>query len=248
MKIDEASRLGCQARCLTYFRVNHNKRPRYFDFDSLWSCHRVVHGFLIEEEFEMEANGMKKVLIVASLITFIFLLIAIVKENITPEWRLYQKEYAKILDKYATDDLGKMLRDNFKIEVKQIVVPQLKATDRCVSCHNGIDDPRMKNQPNPHKTHSGNILEIHSYSKYGCTICHQGQGRATVFKEAKGGEGIHWDYPLLPKELSQSGCAMCHAPDKLKETASQGTKTMTYGATPGQIGNLRDKPQTRKKG
>src|SRR3990172_6196271 len=172
----------------------------------------------------MEANGMKKVLIVASLITFIFLLIAIVKENITPEWRLYQKEYAKILDKHATDDLGKMLRDNFKIEVKQIVVPQLKVTDRCVSCHNGIDDPRMKEQPNPHKTHPGNILEIHSYSKYGCTICHQGQGRATVFKEAKGGEGSHWDYPLLPKELSQSGCAMCHAPDKLKETAPLAAK------------------------
>jgi len=167
----------------------------------------------------MELNSMKKIVLGASLITLVFLLIAILKENVFPEWKLYQKQYAKILEKYATDDLGKLLRDGFKIEPRQIVVPQLKVTDRCISCHNGLDDPRMKNEPNPHKTHPGNILEIHSYSKYGCTICHQGQGRALVFYEAKATGEVYWDYPILPKKLSQSGCATCHAPDGLRETA-----------------------------
>ncbi|MBM4386653.1 MAG: c-type cytochrome [Deltaproteobacteria bacterium] len=161
---------------------------------------------------------MKKTILVASLVTLAFLVIAIVQENLYPEWRKYQTEYARILDDKARDDLGKMIRDGFNIELKQVVVPQLKVVDRCVSCHSGMDDPRMMDEPNPHKTHPGDILEIHPYGKYGCTICHQGQGRATTFDEAKASD-IHWDYPLLPKRLAQSGCAMCHAPDSLEESA-----------------------------
>jgi mono/diheme cytochrome c family protein len=48
--------------------------------------------------------------------------------------------------------------------------------------------------------------------KYGCTICHQGQGAATNFREAKATD-VFWDFPLLPAQLTQASCGRCHAPD-----------------------------------
>ncbi len=61
----------------------------------------------------------------------------------------------------------------------------------------------------PHATHPGGLLEIHRVEEYGCTVCHQGQGRAMNFEEAKATD-VFWDYPLLPpwatlRFLSRSG-------------------------------------------
>jgi len=86
--------------------------------------------------------------------------------------------------------------------------------DRCVSCHNGIDDPRMKDEPQPHRSHPGNILDKHPVDRFGCTVCHHGQGLATTFSDAKA-EDVFWDYPLLPAELTESTCASCHDAAKL---------------------------------
>ncbi len=161
---------------------------------------------------------LRKVLLIASLGTLVMLLAALMKETVFSEWKRYQRDYATLLELHATDELGRMLMKRFSIELKQVVVPELQVVDRCVVCHNGIDDPRMSKERNPHKVHPGSILETHPYSKYGCTICHQGQGRATVFKDAKA-ESVHWDYPMLPREFLQSSCALCHSPDGLKNVA-----------------------------
>jgi mono/diheme cytochrome c family protein len=48
--------------------------------------------------------------------------------------------------------------------------------------------------------------------RYGCTICHQGQGAATNFHESKATD-VFWDYPLLPARLTQASCGACHAAD-----------------------------------
>jgi mono/diheme cytochrome c family protein len=166
----------------------------------------------------MESTYLKKILLGASAVALVLLLAALIEENGFPEWRLHQRRYARLLEVHATDELGRMLKEHFRVELKQVVVPELKVVDRCVSCHSGLDDPRMREEANPHRTHPGTILDVHPYAAFGCSICHQGQGRATVFEDAKG-EGVHWDYPLLPKELSQSSCAVCHAPDGLKDSA-----------------------------
>jgi mono/diheme cytochrome c family protein len=67
----------------------------------------------------------------------------------------------------------------------------------------------------------------HAMEKFGCTICHAGQGSATEFvlashtpegssqeerwKEAHDWHSIHhWDYPMLSKRFVESSCVKCH--------------------------------------
>jgi len=154
------------------------------------------------------------VLLLASLVTIGYLVAAALRENFLAEWYTLQKEYRQLLQSKASDDQGRALARDFRIELKQVSVPQLKAVDRCVSCHNGIDDPRMTGVRQPHAVHPGDILKNHPADRYGCTICHQGQGVATSFRDAKG-DDVSWDYPLLPRELTQSSCLACHDVERL---------------------------------
>jgi len=98
--------------------------------------------------------------------------------------------------------------------MKQVSVPALGTVDRCVSCHNGIDDPRMTDVEQPHRVHPGNLLDKHPVDRFGCTVCHHGQGAALTFNEAKA-DDVFWDYPLLPEEMTEATCVTCHDVDKL---------------------------------
>ena len=149
-----------------------------------------------------------------SLLTIGYLIAAAVRENFLAEWYGLQKQYRTLLQSKATDERGRAIARDFRVEIKQISVPQLKAVDRCVSCHNGIDDPRMTDVPVPHAVHPGDILKNHPADRFGCTVCHQGQGPATTFKDAKAVDA-YWDYPLLDRNLTQSACLACHDGDKL---------------------------------
>lgn len=149
-----------------------------------------------------------------------FLAAAAYKELFAPEWRKYRLEYADLLQEQAQDERGRAIAEHFQVRIEQNVVPELNRTDRCVTCHTGIDDPRMADQPQPFRTHPGTLLKDHPPETYGCTICHRGQGRAVEFADAKA-VGHHWDYPLLPKELTQGSCAVCHSSDEVAETGGE---------------------------
>ena len=101
-----------------------------------------------------------------------------------------------------------------------MVVPALHTVDRCVTCHLGIDDPRMTDEPNPHRVHPKKLLAIHRVEKFGCTVCHQGQGAALNFEEAKA-EDYFWDYPLLPAKFTEATCASCHDPRALPKGSAE---------------------------
>ncbi|HXE74543.1 MAG TPA: c-type cytochrome [Candidatus Xenobia bacterium] len=149
-----------------------------------------------------------------SLATLLFLSVAAVQENFFSQWQVLQRQYRAILKQKATDARGQELYRNFEIELRQVSVPELRAVDRCVTCHVGIDDPRMTDVRQPFAVHPGDILEHHPVDRFGCTVCHQGQGPATNFRDAKA-EDVYWDYPLLTAELTQSSCLACHDPEKL---------------------------------
>jgi mono/diheme cytochrome c family protein len=155
-------------------------------------------------------------LLCGSLVTIGFLIAAAIRENYLAEWQSVQRSYRNLLREKATDKHGRELFDTFRIELRQVSLPQLDAVDRCVSCHVGIDDPRMTGARQPFAAHPGNILEKHPADRFGCTICHHGQGAATSFNEAKADE-VDWEYPLLPTELTESSCFLCHDPAKLPE-------------------------------
>ena len=176
-----------------------------------------------KQDMEVRDRRIKWALLVVSLVTLVFLAVAAVQENLIAEWRVIRGRYARMLREKATDDAGREIARQFENRIVQNVIPALNITDRCITCHPGIDDPRMADEKQPYRTHPGDYLEKHPPEQYGCTICHQGQGRATVFADAKATD-VHWDYPLLPKEFAQSSCAMCHAPDAIREYAPLAAK------------------------
>jgi cytochrome c2 len=57
------------------------------------------------------------------------------------------------------------------------------------------------------------LLKIHDPEKFGCSPCHQGNGRATTGIEKAHGTYEHWLWPLFPKGNVEAGCQTCHAAD-----------------------------------
>ncbi|MBI4374842.1 MAG: hypothetical protein HY549_00170, partial [Elusimicrobia bacterium] len=145
------------------------------------------------------------------------------------EWKKYQRRYlgmaADAMDKKAAAASGeeaKLLAAEAKklrgsgLEIKQIIAKDLGRVDRCITCHVGMDEyvtPTLKNDftEHPYKSHPqiDALGRNHPFSKYGCTVCHQGQGLATESEDAHG--FVHnWEKPLLKGPLIQGSCVKCH--------------------------------------
>ena len=75
-------------------------------------------------------RSSKILLLVSSLLTLAVLALAVVQENVWKDWRRLQKKYRAALPAETAAD--------FSLQLRQIVVPSLKAADRCVSCHVGM--------------------------------------------------------------------------------------------------------------
>lgn len=112
------------------------------------------------------------------------------------------------------EELEKLLRsfENPKIEIKQYNIEDLNKVDRCTSCHLGIDNPLQSDYPPPYTTHPGYYiyLENHQPQQFGCTICHQGQGRATTSMEKAHGRVEFWEKPMFEGAYAQASCQHCH--------------------------------------
>jgi len=112
-------------------------------------------------------------------------------------------------------------------KILQINVPEANIVDRCESCHMGIREPvkltavsmslkdkkpdqyarAFTSHPEP------DLLKIHDPDKFGCSPCHQGNGRATTSVEKAHGTYEHWLWPLFAKGNMEAGCQTCHAAD-----------------------------------
>lgn len=100
---------------------------------------------------------------------------------------------------------------NWPIEIKQVYIPALGRVDRCSTCHLGIDDPLFKNASQPFRYHPGGYLSAHPPDKFGCTVCHRGQGPGLTIEDAHG-HTENWLEPMLPLENTQASCGACHPP------------------------------------
>lgn len=165
----------------------------------------------------------KILLMASSLASFGYLVASASWENFLTEWRRHQNSYREILFEVADDDHSRRIARNFRIELQQVALPELGRVDRCISCHLGVENPRMKGLAQPYRFHPGSLLEDHPIGKFGCTICHQGQGRAVVSEEAKHDE--NWSTPLLPLEYTEASCGLCHAPSALEDKGAPSLAT-----------------------
>jgi cytochrome c551/c552 len=141
------------------------------------------------------------------------------------------------LDAYVTDHMVSLtppqlmgLLDKTEAltpKIMQINVPEANIVDRCESCHIGIREPvkltaasmsAKGKKPDEYAraftTHRDpELLKTHDPEKFGCSPCHQGNGRATTSIEKAHGTYEHWLWPLFPRGNVEAGCQTCHAAD-----------------------------------
>ncbi len=161
-----------------------------------------------------EDRRWELLLLGSSLLAFLLYAAAAVRETTLAPWRRYQHQYRASLIAMAEDERERRAAESFQIRYYQAYLPGLQRVDRCTTCHAGIDNPRMKDAPQPLTAHPGNILEHHPIDRFGCTICHGGQGRATEAREAHGEEpGRHM--PMRRGAMLEVACAICHSDPEL---------------------------------
>lgn len=161
---------------------------------------------------------MTGLLLFGSLLTLALLAYAAYDENLGADWYRHQRDYREQLLARAATARERRAADQFDIHQKQLYLPDLGRIDRCVTCHTAIDDPAMKNAPQPLAAHPGEILVIHPKERFGCTICHHGQGLATTAEDAHG-HVPHWPDPMLSRERIDESCPKCHTERSLPGAA-----------------------------
>lgn len=133
------------------------------------------------------------------------------RENLDPEWRVHQQRYAQSLTRLATTDAERAAAQSYEVKLRQVVLPDGVATDRCVSCHVGSEDRRMANEPQPLRSHPGDYLDTHPVERFGCTACHDGQGQAITKADAAAYERTRfWEKPMLKAPFIEANCYRCH--------------------------------------
>jgi len=88
----------------------------------------------------------------------------------------------------------------------------LARVDRCESCHAAINKAGFEDGENPLKTHPDRKLWLgkHDPTKFGCTVCHAGQGPAVNSTAMAHGEVMFWEHPLRHGADVQASCISCH--------------------------------------
>jgi sulfur oxidation c-type cytochrome SoxX len=180
------------------------------------------------------------------------------------KWENYQTAYFDQARSLAKTDVEKASLEAQRPRIEQAIVTQFgdARVDRCSTCHIAADDPRFKDHAQPLRTHpyatalgdtfeNGKWERRHKFSDFGCTVCHDGQGRGLKTEYSHGVDEF-WPEPLLGyvvqanwrkefrphlvgKEYMQANCAQCHTEENFAGTpmVEQGRrlffKTNCYG-------------------
>lgn len=156
---------------------------------------------------------IRHILFAISSLAVLFFLAAFVYMEETAEWKGYQREYYRKLAEITGDPSVA----GTPLKVMQIWNEELGQADRCTSCHLGIDNPAFADADQPLKAHpffvdakgEKGFVFYHPFEKFGCTICHEGDGQATRVDRTHG-EVHHLDRPLLAGKEIESSCTKCH--------------------------------------
>ena len=162
-------------------------------------------------------------------------------------WEKHQTAYFEQARSLAKTDAEKRALDERSPRIEQIIVTQFgdSHVDRCATCHIASDDPRFQGHAEPLRTHpysaalgdverNGKWERRHKFTDFGCTICHDGQGRGLEAFYAHG-EDEFWPDPMLGyvtqanwhaefrgkltgREYMQANCAQCHTDDNFAGT------------------------------
>jgi len=142
-------------------------------------------------------------------------------QEANPGYLGYQREFRRLVE----ERLGPERAAAVPTGLQQIWLPEADRVDRCTSCHLGVTWQGLDGVEAPYGGHPAGPLEHHPVERFGCTLCHGGQGEATRLPDAHGWVA-HWDDPLLDRKLAQDyrladrwafleiKCNACHRYDR----------------------------------
>ncbi len=203
-------------------------RNQVMEAEFLFTKNQTEENRLKKEKLE---NESKKLLAIVEKIKARMSEMQEKKVVFTSEIEKYKKEllpFVAPINKLQ-EKLTALTRKRPSLQEYQIHIPVLNEVDRCKSCHLGIDSNESISDEQPFKKHPGSyiFLKNHPLKDFGCTVCHEGQGRATTSVEKAHGEVEYWLHPMLRGSLAQASCIKCHErTDDLPgaETVSLGQK------------------------
>jgi len=163
----------------------------------------------------------------------------IVYDQFQSNWQDTQKAYFHQALNNAKTQAERAALEGRVPRIEQTIVTNFGDTrvDRCESCHIAVDDPSFVGAKAPLSTHpystemgdvfrGGRWERRHKFSDFGCTSCHDGQGRGLDKADAHGEDPL-WPDPMLGfttqagwskdnaahlhgTEFMQANCARCH--------------------------------------
>jgi mono/diheme cytochrome c family protein len=142
-------------------------------------------------------------ILVASVLTLL-VVAATAARSSSEAWRGYQERYLELSRAKGRSDATSQ-----PVEVKQdrLLGYGDVRIDRCRSCHVAVDDPAFAGGKEPLRTHPS--IAPHAFGELGCSVCHEGDGRALTASLAHG-EDPFWPEPLLRGKYIEASCAQCH--------------------------------------
>ncbi len=175
---------------------------------------------MAEKRVKLFSNTVMASAFAISNFVLVLMLMWTVGAEYAPEWKKYQREYYRLFaDRVDDPELRRKILST-PLEVQQVWTPELDITDRCMTCHMGVNNPKMADAPQPHTVHPD--FTQHNFKEIGCVVCHEGQGSATTTHAAHvmhdleerfgpyDAQHIGWERPLLPLEYVQASCQKCH--------------------------------------
>jgi mono/diheme cytochrome c family protein len=193
---------------------------------------------------------MKAMRLALAIASFVILIVHgwVFYDQFFHKWERHQTAYFDQARAMAKTDAERAALADRSPRIEQIIVTSFgerggeNRVDRCATCHIGVDDPRFKDHAAPLKSHpfseamgdrmvNGKWERRHKFSDFGCTVCHDGQGRGLDTFYAHG-EDHYWPDPLIgyvtqnwrsdykpklkDKEFIQANCAQCHTEENFK--------------------------------
>lgn len=159
------------------------------------------------EEMGKLPDKVRLTFAISTVVCVLVLAIAPLKDFLA-EWKHYKRSFVKFAQ--SRPDTKRLLAD-YNPNIDQIWLPGMNVTDRCTTCHQGVTQSSLTDSSVPHPFRAHPPIP-HSVRDWGCTICHRGQGPATVGAEAHE-TTLAWEKPILPAHFLQASCGGCHQAD-----------------------------------
>ena len=156
--------------------------------------------------------SMRRLFALSSVAFLLVLAVSPVK-NAMRSYRAIQKDFQRTgIARAATVKVAETYASR-PIAIQQIWLPQLdNRVDRCTTCHLGVADEAMAGARQPFREHPATVHTPRDFGRFGCTVCHGGEGLATSEADAHG-TAADAASPIVPAAYAEEGCGRCHQSD-----------------------------------